>query len=289
MKTNKTFTAEGHVYTQDELKRMQNIGLEMLLEIDRICRKEGIRYVMDGGTLLGAVRYKGFIPWDDDVDVSMLQEDYERFREACQKDLDQERFFLQDYTTDPDYRWDYGKLLRKGTFFCRPGQEMLSMKRGVFLDLFNYVGMPEKGFRKKCFNFMCFVLRKIACAPMGAKNGCNPLSRAWFKMLCLIPLSVLRIGYEKANDRHKGEKTRLVRSPGWYYTQEDEGYLRRWWEETCELEFEGHLFFAPKDHDGYLRHLYGDDYMTPPPKEQQIPAVVASKLDLGNCGLQQSN
>ena len=285
MKTRKTFTAAGHVYTQEELRRLQNIGLEMLIELDRICRKEGIRYIMDGGTLLGAVRYKGFIPWDDDVDICMLQGEYERFRKACRTELDQERFFFQDYTTDPGYRWCHGKLLRKGTSFYRTGQDMLTMKRGVFLDIFNYAGMPEKGFRKGLFNLECLVWRKIAYAPLGARHEAHPFARAFFKMLCLVPEALLRRGYEKVNHRYAGKQTRLVRSPGWYFTQESEGYLRRWWDETCELEFEGHSFFAPQDHDGYLRHLYGDDYMTPPPKAKQVPFVMASKLDLGDCGL----
>ena len=287
MKPRKIFTAEGHVYTQEELRRLQNIGLEMLIEVDRICRQKGIRYELDGGTLLGAVRYKGFIPWDDDVDIRMMQEDFERFREACRTELDQERFFFQDYTTDPGFRWGYGKLLRNGTTFYRTGQDMLKMKRGAFLDIFNCVGMPEAGFAKKWFNFMCLVLRKTAYSPIGAVRETNPVARGAYKVLRLVPFGLVKRGYEKLNHMYRGRKTRLVRTPSWYYKLEDEGCLRRWMDELCELEFEGHSFFAPKDYDGYLRLLYGDDYMTPPPKEKQVPPTTASRLDLGNCGLQE--
>ena len=101
--------------SNEELKKLQRIELEMLIELDRICRKHQVSYSLDGGTLLGAVRHKGFIPWDDDIDVIMLRPEYEKFRSACERELDQTRFFLQDYKSDPHYRWGYEKLRRLGT------------------------------------------------------------------------------------------------------------------------------------------------------------------------------
>ena len=97
-----------------------------------------------------------------------------------------------------------------------------------------------------------------------------------------IPVSVIRKGFDRLAYQYNDKKTYYVRTPGWYYSQEDDGYLRRWMDDTCELEFEGHMFLAPKDYDGYLTQLYGRDYMTPPPKEKQIPQTYASYMDLGN-------
>ncbi len=97
----------------EQLRRLQMIELEMLIEVDRICRSCGIRYNVIAGTMLGAVRHGGFIPWDDDADVAMLRTEYERFREACRTELDTERFYFQDHRETPGYRWGYGKLRRK--------------------------------------------------------------------------------------------------------------------------------------------------------------------------------
>ena len=163
---------------------------------------------------------------------------------------------------------------------------MLTHKKGVFLDIFNCVNMPEKGIEKQIYNFRCFLVRKMGYAPIGAECEKNPVIKGVYRLMEKIPMKVIRRENRRLNHQYMHRKTRLVRTPGWHYKQEDDGYLRRWMDERCELEFEGHLFYAPKDYDGYLRQLYGDDYMTPPPKEKQIPPVMASSLDLGDCGLE---
>ena len=102
-----------HHLTNDELRRVQLIQLEMLKEVDRICNLCGIHYNIIAGTLLGAVRHQGYIPWDDDADVALLREEYEKFRVACEKELDHNRFYFQDHRNTAGYRWGYGKLRRK--------------------------------------------------------------------------------------------------------------------------------------------------------------------------------
>ena len=127
----------------EELKRLQGVCLELVKEIDRVCRKNGIEYTLDGGTLLGAVREHGFLAWDDDADIAMTRENYNRFFEACRTDLDTERFFLQDYRTDPEYPWGYSKLRMNGTRLVQTGQEHLKFHDGIFIDLFIYDPVPD--------------------------------------------------------------------------------------------------------------------------------------------------
>lgn len=158
------------VLTQEELKQLQRIELEMLIEFDRICRKCGISYSLDGGTLLGAVRHKGFIPWDDDIDVIMLRKEYQKFRKACETELDIERFFLQDYKTDPAYRWGYAKLRRNGTSFVREGQEHIRQHDGVFIDIMVADNVPDEPVKRRLHYAGCVLVRKLMYAEVGKKR-----------------------------------------------------------------------------------------------------------------------
>ena len=139
-------------YTDETLKQLHSTILEMLIEFDRICRKYNIPYIIESGTLLGAVRNKGFIEWDDDADIKMLRKDYNKFCEVCEKDLDKNRFFLQNYNTDKNYRWGYAKLLRNNTVFTREKQEMLEMKEDYSLIYFHVIMYQISSLQKKYFH-----------------------------------------------------------------------------------------------------------------------------------------
>lgn len=261
---------EQFTYSPEAIRKLQLIELEMLKALDTICRQNDIHYELDGGTLLGAVRHKGFIPWDDDIDVRMLREDYDRFCQICESQLDKEKYFLQTHKTDPGYRWGYARILKKGTYFNREGQEMLKMRRGIFIDVFPCDGMPSGRVSKAIFNLRCFCARKILYSVVGAENEKNVIRKAIYKVLTRLPVRVAFDEFDRLIKQYKEKRTSLVRTLGWNGPEENVGFQRKWLEERCEIEFEGFMFYAPRDYDAHLRLMFGD-YMVLPPEEKRKP------------------
>ena len=264
-----------------ELRKMQMIILENLVEFDRICRKHGIPYAIDGGTMLGAVRHKGFIPWDPDADIVIMQKDYERFKQACQTDLDTERFFLQDYKTDPAYRWGYARILRKGTRYVRAGHEHIPSKNGVFLDIFTMNSVPDNKALRIMHRAACYLIRKALWAEAGKVTHPKALMRIWLSLLAILPRKTmfrLRDGLAALCDRN--DHTELVRhmcSP--HPRRLPYGFPRKLFDSLIEYEFEGNMFWGFQEYDFYLQSIYGD-YMTPPPAAERSSHIPCSGYSL---------
>ena len=188
----------------DQFRRMQLTEMDMLVEFDRVCRKNDINYVLFGGSLLGAVRHKGYIPWDDDADIGMLREDYNRFKK-CIGELDPKICYFQDHDTDPEYRWGYGKLRRTGTKYVRVGQEHLKCKTGIFVDVFPMDDIPRSILGQIIQDRFCFCMRKILWSEVAKVNE-DGFWKLWFTMLSKIPVSVPFAGLEKYS-RKSGNNT----------------------------------------------------------------------------------
>ncbi len=261
--------------TDDILKQLQAIQLECLIELDRICQENGIKYSLDGGSLLGAVRHKGFIPWDDDIDLIMLRSDYEKFFEICKKELDSDRFFLQEHRTDPHYCVGYPRIRRKGTVYQRAGHEHMKYHDGVFIDLFVLDNVPNNPLMRVLHRYACFCIRKILWSKTGRKLAPNLPQRIWFSLVALIPSNFAF----KCNDiiarTCNKRKSKLIRHNTHPYPNPKicgYGIPSELLDEFTELEFEGRRFPAVKEYDKYLTMLYGD-YMKLPPKEKQKPSI----------------
>ena len=169
------------------LRKVQMVQLELLQEVDRICKKCGIKYNIIAGTLLGAIRHGGYIPCDDDADVALLRPEYEKFRKACKTELDTSRFYFQDHRNTKGYRWGYGKLRRKETLFLRENQEHMPYEQGIFIDIFPLDSVPDNYIMRSIKNFECFCVRKILWSRVGKIADKNPLKRKVYELLDRIP------------------------------------------------------------------------------------------------------
>jgi lipopolysaccharide cholinephosphotransferase len=252
-----------------ELRELQLVILDMLIELDKICRKHNIKYTIVAGTLLGAVRHRGFIPWDDDADVAMLREDYIKFRDVCETELDADKYFFQDHTTDKDYRWGYARIRRKNTKFIRKGQEHLKMRTGIFLDIFPSDNIPDFYPSRLLHCFFCFVFRKILYSEVGKITEKNKLKKILYKILNVIPLDTIFRVFEKSANKHNAKVTKFNRTYAfppragiWL------GTPRVWDTDVTDIWFEGHLFSTTLYYERYLEWRFGDYMRFPPPEKR---------------------
>ena len=269
----------------EEFRKMQLLQLDMVSELDRVCRKYDINYTISCGTLLGAVRHKGYIPWDDDADITMLREDYEKFKQHIDE-LNPEICFFQDHDTDPEYLWQYGKLRRTGTKFVRVGQEHIKCKTGVAIDIFPLDDVPRSVAGQVLQDFDCFILRKILYARVGVKNS-KGFSKLVYWLLCRIPVSYVykRVDwYAKKSSNSSINRVRLLlfTSFGKLYVKNPirkrYGMPKRWFLKRAESEFEGRKFYGIKSYDEFLTWMYRD-YMTLPPEEKRVQHAPVSDYE----------
>lgn len=260
--------------TSGDLRKLQMVEYELICEVDRICRKNNIQYTLYAGTLLGAVRHQGFIPWDDDADIAFLPEEYDKFFEACKSDLDTEKFFLQDYRTDPYYRWGYAKLRRNNSAFVREGQEHMKYHNGICIDLFVLYSVPDNPIHRKLYFDAFFLIRKTLYSEAGKVSAPNGFLRSIYMMLSKIPKETV---FKFANKILYKKPARLVNLMYIPTPSSKYGIPRRCLVQNTALKFEDKFFSAMKGYDEVMRIAYGD-YMTPPPENKRGSHNPATKI-----------
>lgn len=254
------------------LRQAQMIMLRMLKVVDHICRKHGIRYWLCSGTLLGAVRHKGFIPWDDDLDISMMREDYERFIRVAPEEFPDD-MFLQTKETDPSFLSlpIYCKIRDEKTTIQTQDTEYKGEHNGLFVDLFVLDKYPVKtsSFRwqwmlKKYFYTLCYGYYSKSFRP---QNKMRKIL-SWFHPVFVFLMKdykkrvkpILDRNRQLDDDARAGFTLDIMFMHLFMY--KDIFPLK-------ETEFEDGRFFIPNNSDRYLRVCIGDDYMTPPPESQR--------------------
>lgn len=272
-----------------ELRKMQLVLLDAMVEVDRVCRANDIQYCIAFGTLLGAVRSGGYIPWDDDIDICMTRENYDRFAKVANQ-LNHDICFFQDNDNDPEYPWGYGKIRRSGTSYIRVGQEHLKHKDGMFIDLFPMDDVPTNPLMIRLHLWLCFVLRKITYAQIGWRNEKSAVWRAWYKVVSFIPV---RCSHKIASLLRNSRNNKTPnRAHMWYIVpdailrghlplREACGFKKSWLTDLVEMDFEGHKFYATREYRDCLAWSFGDDFMIPPPMNERESHAPCSDYSFG--------
>ena len=240
------------------LRTQQLRALEVLLHIDKICKEHNIPYWLSSGTLLGAVRHGGFIPWDDDVDIEMLREDYLRFEEIFKEDDD---YVLQTYKNDTYYFMPYAKVRDKHSIVTEGFFGENYKYRGVFVDIF-----PME-YAHKFMNIITYLpIRLLTHCEVRYKKSrlgkflFKPIKAFAYAQICIIR-ALMRLV--------PGKKLRHAYGAWCYKVERYENEL----DPLTMVEFEGHQFPAPCDTDAYLRRLYGDYMKIPEVKVTHMQQV----------------
>lgn len=264
-------------YNQDVLRRLQLTELEILKDIDRVCRAHGITYWLDSGTVLGAMRHGGFIPWDDDIDVGMPRGDYERFLKVAPETLGA-RYCLSTPHTNPHQAALFAKVMLKGTRFATAETQEAGFDQGIFVDVFPYDSVcPDprdaKRQRRRCVMWQSisylYHSKHIVVPHGGVLGALERIACRMAHITARVLFTPERIahGFDLAatmadNDKAANE----MMAPSYAAVG---SYACCVLIPSVEMNFEGCRFFVPADIKEYLRTQYGETWSQLPPEEQR--------------------
>lgn len=265
-----------------DLTAVHQANLKMLKEIDRICRKYEIQYMLDAGTLLGAVRHKGFIPWDDDADVVFTRENYERFARVVRKELPEGMEFLEPRQLGGgEAFYDFTPRLLYLNSQTHENEEEMRFYGGklnhLWVDLFIQDTLPEN---KAAASFAKLLQTGIYGLAMGHRyrldySKYNLVNKVFVAVLASvgkrIPMKTIRRMQRAVAVKDNKKKSRLR-----YYSNYQPDFLyvtveKEWCDQVVDLPFEDTVLMAPKGWHQVLTWIYGD-YKELPPKEKRVPA-----------------
>lgn len=253
------------------LRKLQLTQLEMLKAVDKFCAEHGLKYSLYGGTLLGAVRHKGFIPWDDDLDICMPREDYDKFIDLWQHDAPT-GYVLQNKENTPEFTQSFTKIRKDHTTFLQPGDEQVSYHTGIFIDIFPFDRIPGERLKRVKQKIYCMIYNLFTREFVPGKNKGNIIERLGSRIL---------LGLIKGKSRAKMRSKMLSKLTKYnsdkelslvsYATTHAVSAIHRKdsFDEPAKLPFEDREFMCFACWDENLKAEFGD-YMTLPPVSERV-------------------
>lgn len=250
------------------VKEIHQKQLEMALVVKDICDRHKIDYFLDAGTLLGAAKYKGFIPWDDDIDIGFLRKNYEKFVSVAKEELP-DNIFFQEWKSEKKFGYPYAKLRMENTKYRLETDGNSKANDGIFLDLLPYDCVPDNLWLRKYHKKRLRILYLIIQYKLDYKPKAGSVEK--------FVASFLKIFWntDEAKSRYTSLCQRYNDSDNTLVTEADgidydrftipKDYLI----DKEELLFENYLFTCPKQYEEYLTSVYGDYHKDPPKSAQE--------------------
>jgi lipopolysaccharide cholinephosphotransferase len=258
---------------------LHNIEIEILDEFSRICNENNLTYFLVGGSLLGAIRHRGFIPWDDDIDIGMPRKDYEKMIEICKSNLN-EKYYIKSYKTSIAYWLLFAKICKHNTTFLEKDFLIVDVNNGIFIDIFPYDNtIPIPFIQNIQNNFLArienMIFRKIKFYNEPRKNVIKNI------IVNIFSFKTLQTFQQKIMTFFNLFKCKYIICWGGRYGINNETYKKQSFFPLVDVSFEGKIYKAPKEWDFYLKKLYGNNYMELPPIEKRLTHNI-EKLILEN-------
>lgn len=271
---------------KDTLRKLQQTQFEILQEINRVCTENEIQFCLIDGTLLGAIRHKGFIPWDDDLDIGMLRADYEKFLEIAPQKM-KSGYSMIDWRSDPCYPHPMGKVIKRGTV-CKENKRNDHGEQGIWVDIFPFDNVSDLNRTFAWRAFQLKILRALIRAKSRYETWHTEDGFNFGKYMKNLPFRIWAIFldkkrlvdiYEKISNKDNDKRCKYIFENGvddykkWTFKRD---YL----ENLTLGDFEHCKFTIPEQYCNYLTEAYGD-YMTLPPENQRENRHQIEELHFG--------
>lgn len=252
-----------------QLRRLQLIQLEILKEIDGFCKEHEIKYSLYAGTLLGAVRHKGFIPWDDDLDICMFREEYNRFVELWHE-TEHKGYILQNKENSPNFSQSFTKIRKDHTTFLQMKDEIGRYHTGIFVDVFPIDRIPSGKIHRALFHWNCMNYQLLTREFAPTQNG------VFFKMVSKIILAITTDSSKRAQKRRRllkritanNNNSALETVAIETYASMRKPFAKDMLDSYTTIQFEDCEFMCFEGWDDYLKCEF-KEYMELPPENER--------------------
>lgn len=270
----------------DRLRKCQLLQLSIAKEVVKLCDVHSISYLLIAGSMLGAVRHNGFIPWDDDLDIGMTRENYDRFLEIAKTELPS-NLFVQTWVTDANFALPIAKIRLYGTKYVEKNSKNVNINDGIYIDIFPFDNVPNNDYlmhiqRIRATFYKHILLNKCNYNYIDKRDKKKYLLGKIFRLFShFMTLNHIHRKYYSIITRYNYYETERLTAFGGASTLKKETLKRSWVEKTTIHSFEDTKLNISQEWDKYLKHFYGD-YLTPPPENIRYVGHSITEIDFGS-------